>query len=82
LLQGINDKTDTLAALSERLSECGILPYYLHLLDRVQGSAHFEVSEERARGLMRELTGRLPGYLMPRLVREEAGTNSKTAIPW
>ncbi len=82
LLQGINDKTDTLAALSERLSECGILPYYLHLLDRVQGSAHFEVLEERARGLMRELTGRLPGYLVPRLVREEAGTNSKTAIPW
>lgn len=82
LLQGINDRTGTLAALSERLSECGILPYYLHLLDRVQGSAHFEVTEDKARALMRELAALLPGYLVPRLVREESGAYSKTTIPW
>jgi L-lysine 2,3-aminomutase len=55
----------------------GVLPYYLHLLDRVDGTAHFEVSEERARDLMRALTGRSPGYLVPRLAREVQGDPSK-----
>jgi L-lysine 2,3-aminomutase len=82
LLRNINDDADTLTALSERLSESGILPYYVHLLDRVRGTAHFEVREEVARALMRELAARLPGYLVPRLVREEPGKTSKTAIAW
>lgn len=82
LLRNINDDADTLAALSERLSECGILPYYVHLLDRVRGTAHFEVPEAVACELMRALLARLPGYLVPRLVREEPGRTSKTPIAW
>ncbi|SFF42860.1 L-lysine 2,3-aminomutase [Fontimonas thermophila] len=82
LLRGVNDSVDALAQLSERLFECGILPYYLHLLDRVQGAAHFEVEESRARALMRGLAARLPGYLVPRLVREEPGATAKTSIAW
>lgn len=82
LLRGVNDDADTLATLSERLLECGVLPYYLHLLDRVQGAAHFEVSEPEAQALMRALSARLPGYLVPRLVRELAGEPAKTPVPW
>lgn len=80
LLRGINDDADTLAALSERLFECGTLPYYLHLLDPVAGAAHFDVDEPRAEALYRELLARLPGYLVPRLVREVPGQASKTPI--
>jgi len=80
LLQGINDDTNTLAALSERLFAAGVLPYYLHMLDKVQGAAHFEVSESRAFALLHELQSRLPGYLVPRLVREEAGKPGKTPL--
>lgn len=82
LLRNINDDADTLAALSERLSECGVLPYYVHLLDRVRGTAHFEVPEAAARALMNALLAKLPGYLVPRLVREEPGRTSKTPIAW
>lgn len=82
LLRSINDSAGALHRLSERLSECGILPYYLHLLDRVQGAAHFEVSESAARDLMRGLASQLPGYLLPRLVREETDATSKTSIAW
>ncbi len=82
LLRRINDSTAALSQLSERLLECGILPYYLHLLDRVAGAAHFDVEAPRAMELMRELAARLPGYLIPRLVREEAGATSKTWITW
>ena len=57
-----------------------MLPYYLHLLDKVQGAAHFDVHEERARRLHNEITARLPGYLVPRLVREVAGAQSKIAV--
>ncbi len=78
LLAGINDDADALAALSERLFACGALPYYLHLLDRVTGAAHFEVPEDRARRLHGQLLARLPGYLVPRLVREIPGRPSKT----
>lgn len=78
LLAGINDDADALAELSERLFEAaGVLPYYLHALDRVAGAAHFEVPEARARELVGSLTARLPGYLVPRLVREVAGAASK-----
>ena len=80
LLRAINDDVDTLQALSERLFECGVLPYYLHQLDRVQGAAHFEVSDARALDLVRELAARLPGYLVPRLVREVAGAASKMPL--
>ena len=80
LLRGINDEADTLALLSERLFDCGVLPYYLHQLDRVAGTAHFEVGDATARALAAELAARLPGYLVPRLVREIAGATSKTPL--
>ncbi len=80
LLRGVNDQTSVLASLSEQLFEMGVQPYYLHLLDRVQGAQHFEVSEHKARALMQSLTKQLPGYLLPRLVREIAGEPSKTCI--
>jgi EF-P beta-lysylation protein EpmB len=80
LLRGVNDDADTLARLSERLFACGVLPYYLHLLDRVAGAAHFDVDEPTARRLVAELRTRLPGYLVPRLARETAGELSKTVL--
>ena len=80
LLRGVNDETDALARLSERLFACGALPYYLHLLDPVAGAAHFDVDEPTAKRLVAELRTRLPGYLVPRLVRETAGELSKTPI--
>ncbi len=82
LLRGVNDSSKVLAALSERLFAMGVQPYYLHLLDRVQGAAHFEVSEWEAQALMRDLAAALPGYLLPRLVREVAGEAAKNPIPW
>ena len=80
LLRGVNDTLDTLCDLSERLFRCGVLPYYLHLLDRVQGAAHFEVPDGQAKNLMSALRLRLPGYLVPRLVREGAGIGTKIPI--
>lgn len=81
LLRGINDEADILSALSERLDELGVRPYYLHVLDRVEGAAHFEVSEQHAQQLMAELQTELPGFLVPILVREEAGRDHKTRLP-
>jgi EF-P beta-lysylation protein EpmB len=80
LLRRINDSVAALQALSERLFDCGVLPYYLHLLDRVAGSAHFEVGEDSARALMHELSTRLPGFLIPRLARETAGAPAKQVL--
>ena len=80
LLRGINDDAGTLVALSERLFDAGVLPYYLHQLDRVQGAAHFEVSDSDARELVESMRRRLPGYLVPRLVREVAGDGSKRPL--
>jgi EF-P beta-lysylation protein EpmB len=80
LLRGVNDDAAALARLSERLFECGVLPYYLHLLDRVAGAAHFEVDERTAVELIAALRARLPGYLVPRLVRETPGDLSKTVV--
>jgi len=80
LLAGVNDSADALVDLSEALFEAGVLPYYLHLLDPVEGAAHFEVPEEKASLLNNELTNRLPGYLVPRLVREVAGAPAKVGI--
>ena len=80
LLAGVNDHADTLAALSHRLFACGILPYYLHLLDKVQGAAHFDVSIGHALAIFEQLQALLPGYLVPRLAREEAGKKHKTLV--
>jgi len=81
LLRAVNDDAAALAALSVRLFEAGVLPYYLHLLDRVRGTMHFEVAEERARQIAGELAALLPGYLVPRLVRERAGAPAKVPLP-
>jgi len=67
--------------LSERLFEAGVLPYYLHLLDRVRGAAHFEVPEATAALIAGQLAARLPGYLVPRLVREVHGAPAKVTVP-
>lgn len=80
LMRGVNDTVAALAALSERLFAVGVLPYYLHLLDRVRGAAHFEVPEDEALALHAALAARLSGYLVPKLVREEAGEPAKTRI--
>lgn len=80
LLRGVNDRVDALAALSERSFAAGVLPYYLHQLDRVQGAAHFEISDEQARALHTELAARLSGYLVPKLVREVAGDRGKRPL--
>lgn len=80
ILQGVNDAADTLAALSERLFECHVLPYYLHAFDPVAGAHHFAVSDDRAREIVRELLARLPGFLVPRLVREMPDMPGKTPI--
>jgi L-lysine 2,3-aminomutase len=80
LLAGVNDSAATLAALSERLVELGVAPYYLHLLDRVRGAAHFDVPESRAVDLHRRLRDSLPGYAVPRLVREVPGELAKVPI--
>lgn len=80
LLAGVNDSVEALADLSQALFSTGVLPYYLHLLDRVAGAAHFEVDDGLARRLHQGLQGRMPGYLVPRLVREIPGERSKTLV--
>jgi EF-P beta-lysylation protein EpmB len=79
LLKGVNDDVDTLEQLSRVLIGSGVLPYYLHLPDRVRGTAHFDVAEVEAKRLVAALTARLSGYLVPRLVREIPGATSKVA---
>lgn len=80
LLRGVNDSAESLEALGERLFQAGVLPYYLHLLDRVRGAAHFQVPEAQASGIYRRLRTRTSGFLVPRLVREIPGTPYKTPI--
>lgn len=80
LLKGINDNASTLVELSEKAFDVGILPYYLHLVDPVQGAAHFDVKEETAIKIVQEMLATLPGFLMPKLVREIAGQANKTPI--
>jgi len=80
LLRGVNDTLESLARLSERLFTLDVIPYYLHLLDRVAGAAHFEVTEAEATRLHRDLRSHLPGYLVPRLVREIEGLPHKQPI--
>jgi EF-P beta-lysylation protein EpmB len=80
LLRGINDTPDDQIDLCERLFTCGVLPYYLHLLDRVQGAAHFDVPEANALELYETMRSHLPGYLLPRLVRETGGQPYKSPV--
>lgn len=80
LLAGVNDSVAALESLSTQLFAQGVLPYYLHQLDRVTGAAHFEVPEERGKALLGTLAERLPGYLVPRYVREIAGASGKTPL--
>lgn len=80
LLAGVNDSAAALSTLSERLFVAGVMPYYLHLLDKVQGAAHFDVPERRALALLADITAMLPGYLVPKLVREVAGAPSKLTV--
>jgi len=80
LLKGINDSADALEDLSERLFEANILPYYLHMFDPVKGASHFDVSKHEASEIMAKLIKRLPGFLVPKLVKEIAGQPGKTPI--
>ena len=80
LLKSINDNPETLVNLSERLFTCGITPYYLHMLDKVKGSGHFDISIQTAKSLMTKIRACLPGYLVPTLVQEEAASANKTPI--
>jgi KamA family protein len=80
LLRGVNDSVSALSSLSQRLFEAGVVPYYLHLLDRVRGVGHFEVPESTAQRLVGELASTLSGYLVPRLVREVPGGPAKIPL--
>lgn len=80
LLKGVNDSVEVLVNLSQRLFAFNILPYYLHVLDKVQGAAHFDLPDAQALTLFEQLQARLPGYLVPRLAREEAGKKHKTLL--
>jgi EF-P beta-lysylation protein EpmB len=80
LLRGVNDNAETLAELCRRLVDCRAQPYYLHQLDRVTGAAHFEVRPDEGRQLIQHLRDRLPGYAVPRYVREVPGARSKVVL--
>ncbi|WP_273426483.1 EF-P beta-lysylation protein EpmB [Marinobacter sp.] len=80
ILRGVNDSTEVLEALSETLFDAGVLPYYLHAFDPVEGAHHYDVSDDEARGLVRDLLSRLPGFLVPKLVREVPGRDGKTPL--
>jgi EF-P beta-lysylation protein EpmB len=81
LLKNVNDSVAAQVALNQALFAAGTLPYYLHLLDKVQGAAHFDVPEDRARHLMAQVSSKLPGYMVPKLVREIAGADAKVSVP-
>lgn len=78
LLRGVNDQTSALVALSEKLFDSAIIPYYLHLLDPVQGASHFDIAYPRALDLYQQMQAELPGFLVPKLVRDNPGEASKT----
>lgn len=80
LLRGVNDNADTLKELCELLVNHGIAPYYLHQLDRVQGAAHFEVTEEEGHLFLKNISGRLPGYAIPKYAKEIPGESAKTIL--
>lgn len=80
LLAGVNDAVEALVALSHRLWICGVLPYYLHVLDKVEGAAHFSVPDTVIKDVLAALPAHLPGYLVPRLVQEIPGAKSKVKV--
>ncbi len=80
LLKGVNDNAKVLADLSNQLFDLGVMPYYLHQMDPVQNAAHFIVAPDQALQIHQQLKARLPGYLVPKLVREVAGEASKTGL--
>jgi EF-P beta-lysylation protein EpmB len=80
LLRGVNDSAEALCELSEQLFSHGVIPYYLHLLDKATGTGHFEVTETEALALIRKVQATLPGYMVPKLVKEQAGADSKLAV--
>lgn len=80
LLRGVNDDAESLTELSRRLIDVGVIPYYLHQLDRVTGTAHFEVDEQIGLRIIAEIRQRLPGYAVPQYVREIPGESHKTVI--
>lgn len=80
LLRGVNDNAQAMIELSERLSDVRVIPYYLHLLDKVKGAQHFDVPQSHGETIITEMRTSLPGYLVPRLVREIAGEASKTIM--
>lgn len=79
-LAGVNNSAAILSELNIRLFEIGVLPYYLHILDKVQGAAHFDASIDEVKTVYAELQTLLPGYLVPRLVVEEPGKLHKTIV--
>ena len=80
LLKGVNEDADTMTRLCRKLFQQGVLPYYIHQLDHAKGVAHYEISDDQAKALVAEIRTKLPGYLVPRLVREIAGEKSKTPV--
>lgn len=80
LLRGVNDSVATLKALSEKLFDIGVLPYYLFTFDPVKGAAHFDVPDNEAKQIISQLQDQLPGYLVPKLAREIPGRGSKTLL--
>ncbi len=80
LLKGVNDSAEALIGLCRSLINIGVMPYYLHQLDRVAGTSHFEVSEQYGRQLIEEIARHLPGYAVPRYVREIPGATGKTPL--
>lgn len=80
MLKGINDSVDAQVALSEALFDAGVLPYYIHVLDKVQGAAHFFISDQQAKQIMAGVIERVSGYLVPKLTREIGGRTSKTPL--
>ena len=80
LLKGVNDSSQQLIALSEKLFDAGVMPYYLHMLDPVQGASHFDIPKDRAIEIFNQMQAELPGFLLPKLVQERAGETSKSLI--
>jgi len=80
MLKGVNDSIDAQVQLSEALFDSGVLPYYIHVLDKVQGAAHFYISDQQAKAIMAGVIERVSGYLVPKLTREIGGRSSKTPL--
>ena len=80
LLKGVNDSSEQLIALSEKLFDAGVMPYYLHMLDPVQGASHFDIPVDRAIEIFNQMQAELPGFLLPKLVQERAGEASKSLV--